>query len=533
MFELEEFDLDDEVFLNTQMPTFINRSPIILSNSNPVTSNFEDDDEIFLNVSNSVFELESSHSENNELKIENTTKEQKKNNDISQNIVKTQSKQDITKSYNESQQNKIKLNFDDAFDSDDETFFNTSNIIEDAMSPLKDNDCTAKFDFNDDHNEVSIVNSGSYQLKSSNLKNYNETNCNGHLNTTITSVKSMTPKYTSRKFPGPAGLLSENEDLCLEDPSNLETLDMSININENDSKEENLCTQANDSSFSSSPYQQFLSDFFTTDVDALLDKFNVAWIKQKLLPYTASGRSFTDKIPFFVSVLKEIDCLSPDPTVLLADKTGHIRGTIHRAVWNQFSSQLKPGAVLVLTNVGVSCQKILKGFTLNITGDHLVAIYSYSSENVQEVIVTRTTIMTNNEIVSGVKQCNAYNAEDSNKNSNSVINKSRMNILNNLKLDDTLTDHSPLPSNVNCQIKNNTPGQLTPAKSVFTPRTSVVHNLFKSVPSISSDFSEEPPTKRTKNESKTEDQCSDNEISIIQNIFEGIDENEMFNDFCC
>lgn len=39
--------------------------------------------QIFLNVSNSVFELESSHSENNELKIENTTKEQKKNNDVS------------------------------------------------------------------------------------------------------------------------------------------------------------------------------------------------------------------------------------------------------------------------------------------------------------------------------------------------------------------------------------------------------------------------------------------------------------------
>lgn len=33
---------------------------------------------------------------------------------------------------------------------------------------------------------------------------------NSHLNTTITSVKIMTPKSTSRKFPGPAGLLSEN-----------------------------------------------------------------------------------------------------------------------------------------------------------------------------------------------------------------------------------------------------------------------------------------------------------------------------------
>lgn len=139
-----------------------------------------------------------------------------------------------------------------------------------------------------------------------------------------------------------------------------------------------MCTQANDLSFSSSPYQQFLSDFINTDIDILLDKFNVAWIKQKLLPYTASGRFFTDKIPFFVSIIKEIDCLSPDPTVLLADKTGNIRGTIHRAVWNQFSNQLKLGTVLILSKVGVSCQKIVKGFTLNITSDHLIAIYSFS-----------------------------------------------------------------------------------------------------------------------------------------------------------
>lgn len=142
---------------------------------------------------------------------------------------------------------------------------------------------------------------------------------------------------------------------------------------------QNLCTQANDSSFSSLPYQQFLSDFVNTDVDILLNKFNVASLKQKILPCIASGQFFTDKIPFFVSVIKEINCLSPDPTVVLADKTGHVRGTIHRAVWNQFSSQLKLGSVLILSKVGVSCQKIVKGFTMNITSDHLVAIYSFSS----------------------------------------------------------------------------------------------------------------------------------------------------------
>jgi len=125
----------------------------------------------------------------------------------------------------------------------------------------------------------------------------------------------------------------------------------------------------------------------------LLNKYNVAWIKQKLLPYTASGRFYTDKIPFFVSIIKEIDCLSPDPTVVLADKTGCIRGTIHRAVWNQFSSQLKLGAVLVLSKVGVSCQKIVKGFTLNITSDHLVAIYSLSSGKTIYIQSTRVLIV--------------------------------------------------------------------------------------------------------------------------------------------
>lgn len=121
----------------------------------------------------------------------------------------------------------------------------------------------------------------------------------------------------------------------------------------------------------------------------------MAWIKQKLLPYIASGRFFTDKIPFFVSIIKEIDCLSPDPTVLLADKTGHIRGTIHRAVWNQFSSQIKLGTVLVLSKVGVSCQKIVKGFTLNITSDHLMAIYSISSGkkiNIQNIYLLISNI---------------------------------------------------------------------------------------------------------------------------------------------
>lgn len=141
--------------------------------------------------------------------------------------------------------------------------------------------------------------------------------------------------------------------------------------------------------------------------------------------------------------------------------------------------------------------------------------------------------MTNEEIVNGAKQWNAFNVEASNKNSHSVILKSRMNPLNNLKLHNILTDHSSQPSNANYQITNNTHGQSTPVKILFKPKTSIAHNLFKSVPTVSNNFPEEPPTKRTRNEFKTEDQYSNNDTSIIQNIFEGIDEDEMFNDFCC
>lgn len=38
----------------------------------------------------------------------------------------------------------------------------------------------------------------------------NKLNYNNLLNTTVTSVKTITPKCSSRKFPGPAGLLTEN-----------------------------------------------------------------------------------------------------------------------------------------------------------------------------------------------------------------------------------------------------------------------------------------------------------------------------------
>lgn len=98
-----------------------------------------------------------------------------------------------------------------------------------------------------------------------------------------------------------------------------------------------------------------------------------------------------------------------------------------------------------------------------------------------------------------------------------------MTALNNLKSHNISIDQT---------TNNNTPVRSTHVKSLFKPKISVV-NLIKNV---SCNVPEEPPTKRIRNEkciSKFEENDVNNEMSIIQNMFEGINEDEMFDDFCC
>lgn len=109
-----------------------------------------------------------------------------------------------------------------------------------------------------------------------------------------------------------------------------------------------------------------------------------------------------------------------------------------------------------------------------------------------------------------------------------------MTALNNLKIQSVLLDQNSQLSNIdNNPTAINTPARSIPIKNVFTPKTPVAHTLFQV---NSCNLTGEPPSKRIKNDEnnfKTEKNDSNNEMSIIQNIFEGIDEDEMFNDFCC
>lgn len=152
-------------------------------------------------------------------------------------------------------------------------------------------------------------------------------------------------------------------------------------------------------------------------------------------------------------------------------------------------------------------------------------------DNLDEVIVTRTTNLTNEEIICTAKRFNLFNLETLNNNPHSEI-KSRMTALNNLKLHNASLDENSQPSNSTTHTVNINPAETTSVKSFFKLKVPVSHNFLNN----SRNLSEEPPAKRIKNKEckfKNEENCSNNEISIIQNIFEGINEDEMFNDFCC
>lgn len=154
------------------------------------------------------------------------------------------------------------------------------------------------------------------------------------------------------------------------------------------------------------------------------------------------------------------------------------------------------------------------------------------TDDAQEVIVTRTTDLTNEEIVSNAKRWNVFNSETLSKSPYSEI-RCRMAALNNLKSDTHLLCQSSQLSDIDYQTNDLTPVQSMPINRCFKPKTPIAHNLFKN---NSSNLLEEPPAKRLRNEEsdlKTQENYSIHEMSMIENIFEGINEDEIFSDFCC
>lgn len=79
-----------------------------------------------------------------------------------------------------------------------------------------------------------------------------------------------------------------------------------------------LCSQPSSLMFETAAWQQMLRDFEVSDSNGPLSQFTVAWVKRR----AAARQLLHRKVPFLVTVLRDLDCSSPDPCVILQDRTG-------------------------------------------------------------------------------------------------------------------------------------------------------------------------------------------------------------------
>ncbi|RZC40931.1 DUF4539 and/or tRNA anti-codon domain containing protein [Asbolus verrucosus] len=181
----------------------------------------------------------------------------------------------------------------------------------------------------------------------------------------VKKPKINLPKnVVKRKFPGPAGILPEN---------------FSLTVSKSDSKNSNdemPCSQMSLTVFQNGPWFEMSRDY-----DKLLEKFNIKWIK------TSAGlnKLRNQKAPFLGAIIQNIECLdgkNPIVNVILKDTTGEIQGTIIHNLYEEYSSSLQVGSVIVLKHFGVLTTH--NNHYLTITLKNLVTIYTKSKDGDEE-----------------------------------------------------------------------------------------------------------------------------------------------------
>ncbi|XP_077603845.1 homologous recombination OB-fold protein [Crocuta crocuta] len=85
-----------------------------------------------------------------------------------------------------------------------------------------------------------------------------------------------------------------------------------------------------------------------------------------------------NKVPSMAVMVKSLSRSTMDASVVFRDPTGEMQGTLHRSLLETRQSELKPGSVLLLKQVGVFSPS-LRNHYLNVTPNNLVHIYSPDS----------------------------------------------------------------------------------------------------------------------------------------------------------
>lgn len=176
-------------------------------------------------------------------------------------------------------------------------------------------------------------------------------------------IKSHFDQSRKRKFPGPAGLLSKtleetkNESIC-----HLELLSQDIDFTQNNLRRD---------LFDSPLWKRLNDDQMKCNLNNI-DTINV--IKQQ----AHTGNLRRGKAQVVAAFIEGVDRSVTDPLIILRDRTGSIKCTLHRDAWSTFSPYIvSEYCILVLHQPTVlTTGSAFKKHYLNITLSNINAVYS-------------------------------------------------------------------------------------------------------------------------------------------------------------
>ncbi|KAM6174665.1 homologous recombination OB-fold protein [Erethizon dorsatum] len=199
-----------------------------------------------------------------------------------------------------------------------------------------------------------------------------------HLVQLVTAATRTPALARTRRFPGPAGLLPQQrgrmnpEEIVVSTPQTpahgaLAKLRTEIVTSSQVPVEED---------FGCGPWLAMKVALGLDDGDpaCFLRTCSVAMVLRKAALKQLPG----NKVPAMAVMVKSLTRSTVDASVVLRDPTGEMQGTVHRALLEARQGELKPGAVLLLQQVGVFSPS-LRNHYLNVTPSNLVHIYSPDS----------------------------------------------------------------------------------------------------------------------------------------------------------
>ncbi|KAK6176871.1 hypothetical protein SNE40_015087 [Patella caerulea] len=188
-------------------------------------------------------------------------------------------------------------------------------------------------------------------------------------------------RRVKRKFPGPAGRLPK-----LKPGQRIEKTASTSPENDNKLPQNVvMSSQAADEGFNETSWQSLLQDL-GEEAEIILDQFSVMSSLQKaskkLLP--------KGKIPLLLVMVESIDLQGAGASVVLKDKTGKIKGTLHRDVIKEYGADIQAGTTLVLRQVSV-VSPTSRTHYLNITPTNMVYLNS-NTINVNKHVFHHTSL---------------------------------------------------------------------------------------------------------------------------------------------